>query len=193
MLLAEAHRLGASDLAIACGTHPADGDWWVASPSDVLVEGAVARAAGLDPRELPGIRAIARHELLASWEAEQTAPDLRGVATGAVAAAVLAARERSAGRRPPHPRGRRARHAATCARCRRRCAAGSRARRKVGMTPLRFGVVGCGAIVTLHQLPALRRCPSLELVGLVDRDRDWAAKVAKRFRRAGSLRRPPRS
>jgi predicted dehydrogenase len=49
------------------------------------------------------------------------------------------------------------------------------------MTPLRFGVVGCGAIVTMHQLPALRRCPSVELVGLVDRDRDWAAKVAKRF------------
>jgi len=48
------------------------------------------------------------------------------------------------------------------------------------MTPLRFGVVGCGAIVTLHQLPALRRCPSLRLVGLVDRDREWAAKVAKR-------------
>jgi predicted dehydrogenase len=50
------------------------------------------------------------------------------------------------------------------------------------MRPLRFGVVGCGAIVTMHQLPALRRCPSVELVGLVDRDRDWAAKVAKRFR-----------
>ncbi len=48
------------------------------------------------------------------------------------------------------------------------------------MTPLRFGIVGCGAIVTLHQLPALRRCPSLQLVGLVDRDREWAAKVAKR-------------
>jgi hypothetical protein len=96
VLLAEAHRLGASDLAIACGTHPVTGDWWIASPSDVLVEGAVARAAGLDPRELPGIRAIARHELLASWEAEQTAPDLRGVATGAVAAAILAAQERSA-------------------------------------------------------------------------------------------------
>jgi len=48
------------------------------------------------------------------------------------------------------------------------------------MTPLRFGIVGCGAIVTLHQLPALRRCPSLRLVGLVDRDREWAAKVAKR-------------
>jgi predicted dehydrogenase len=48
------------------------------------------------------------------------------------------------------------------------------------MTPLRFGVVGCGAIVTLNQLPALRRCRGLRLVGLVDRDRDWAAKVARR-------------
>jgi hypothetical protein len=96
LLLAEAHRLGASDLAIACGSQPATGDWWIASPSDVLVEGAVARSAGLDPRELPGVRAIARHELVASWEAEHTAPDLRGVAAGAVAAAILAARERGA-------------------------------------------------------------------------------------------------
>jgi len=48
------------------------------------------------------------------------------------------------------------------------------------MSRLRFGVVGCGAISTLHQLPALRRCPDVQLVGLVDRDRDWAAKVAKR-------------
>jgi hypothetical protein len=101
LLLAEAHRLGASDLAVACGTHAATGDWWIASPSDVLVEGAVARAAGLDPRELPGIRAIARHELVASWEAEQVTPDLRGVAAGAAGAAILAVRERgaAAGRR----------------------------------------------------------------------------------------------
>lgn len=96
LLLAEAHRLGASDLAIACGAHGTRGDWWIVSPSDVLVEGAVARAAGLDPRELPGVRAIARHEVLASWEAEHDAPDLRGVASGALAATILAARERSA-------------------------------------------------------------------------------------------------
>jgi hypothetical protein len=101
LLLAEAHRLGASDLAVACGSHPATGDWWIASPSDVLVEGAVARSAGLDPRELPAVRAIARHELVASWEAEDAALDLRGVAAGAVASAILAARERgaAAGRR----------------------------------------------------------------------------------------------
>jgi hypothetical protein len=96
LLLAEAHRLGASDLAVACGGHATRGDWWIASPSDVLVEGAVARAAGLDPRELPGVRAIARHELLTSWEAEHGAPDLRGVASGALAATILAAGERSA-------------------------------------------------------------------------------------------------
>jgi predicted dehydrogenase len=49
------------------------------------------------------------------------------------------------------------------------------------MTPLRFGVIGCGAIVTLHQLPALRRCREVELVGVVDRDLDWAGSVARRF------------
>ncbi len=48
------------------------------------------------------------------------------------------------------------------------------------MSRLRFGVVGCGAIVTLHQLPALMRCPALEVVALVDRDPEWAATVARR-------------
>jgi hypothetical protein len=101
LLLSEAHRLGASDLAVACGTHAGTGDWWVASPSDVLAEGAVARAAGIDPRDLPGVRTIARHELVASWEAVQVAPDLRGVAAGSFGATVLAAREQgmAAGRR----------------------------------------------------------------------------------------------
>ncbi len=93
VLLAEAHRLGASDLAIACGAHPRDGDWWVASPSDVLVDGAIARAAGIEPRELPGVRTIARHELLESWEATPTAPDLSNLARGAATAHLLAARE----------------------------------------------------------------------------------------------------
>jgi predicted dehydrogenase len=50
------------------------------------------------------------------------------------------------------------------------------------MTPLRFGVVGCGAIVTLHQLPALGRCPAVRVTTLVDRDPAWAEQVAKRFR-----------
>jgi hypothetical protein len=93
VLLAEAHRLGASDLAIACGSHPADGDWWVASPNDVLVDGSVARAAGIDPRELPSIRTIARHELVESWEATAPAAELSDIAHGAAAARVLEARE----------------------------------------------------------------------------------------------------
>ena len=80
VLLAEAHRLGASDLAIACGTHALQGDWWVASPSDVLVDGAVARAAGIDPRNVPSIRTIARHELLDAWEADGAPPELPDVA-----------------------------------------------------------------------------------------------------------------
>jgi hypothetical protein len=93
VLLAEAHRLGASDLAIACGSHPTDGAWWVASPNDVLVDGSVARAAGIDPRDLPGIRTIARHELVESWEATGSAPELSGLAHGAGTARILAARE----------------------------------------------------------------------------------------------------
>jgi predicted dehydrogenase len=46
---------------------------------------------------------------------------------------------------------------------------------------LRFGVVGCGAISTLHQLPALRRAPGVDLVAVVDTDAAWAAAVARRF------------
>jgi 1,5-anhydro-D-fructose reductase (1,5-anhydro-D-mannitol-forming) len=49
------------------------------------------------------------------------------------------------------------------------------------MKRLRFGVVGCGAIVTLHQLPALRRCAALDVLAVTDRDGAWAAGVARRF------------
>ena len=49
------------------------------------------------------------------------------------------------------------------------------------MSRLRFGVVGCGAIVTLHQLPALRRCAALDVVAVTDRDATWATSVAGRF------------
>jgi hypothetical protein len=96
ILLAEAHRLGASDLAIACGSHPKDGDWWVVSQSDVLIEGSVARAAGIDPRTLPSIRTIARHELLEAWEETTATADLPRLARGAFGATVLAAREHGA-------------------------------------------------------------------------------------------------
>jgi predicted dehydrogenase len=54
------------------------------------------------------------------------------------------------------------------------------------MTKLRFGVIGCGAIATLHQLPALRRARAAELVAVVDSDGAWAARVAERFRIAVS-------
>jgi len=43
------------------------------------------------------------------------------------------------------------------------------------MTPLKFGIVGCGAVVTLHQLPAFRRSPAVRVEALVDRDRAWDA------------------
>jgi hypothetical protein len=101
VLLAEAHRLGAPDLAVACGTHAARGDWWVASSNDVLVEAMVARAAGIDPRKLPSLRTIARHEVLESWDSAADLPRLPGLAQEAWTAAVLAARERgvAAGRR----------------------------------------------------------------------------------------------
>jgi hypothetical protein len=57
----EAHRLGASDLAVVCGD--AEGDaWWLVSPSDLAVEIALARACGVDGGTLPLIRALAAHE-----------------------------------------------------------------------------------------------------------------------------------
>jgi predicted dehydrogenase len=49
------------------------------------------------------------------------------------------------------------------------------------MTPLRFGVVGCGAIATQHQIPALRRARDATLAAVVDVDGGWAAEVARRF------------
>lgn len=93
--LAEAHRLGRADLAVACGSHPSDGDWWAISPSDILVDAAVARAAGIDARRLPAIRAIARHELLESWEEMGSLPSLPHAAAGAMGAALRAAAERA--------------------------------------------------------------------------------------------------
>jgi hypothetical protein len=93
ILLSEAHRLAASDLAIACGSHPTDGDWWVVSPSDVLIEGAVARAAGVEPQTLPSIRTIARHELLGAWDDASAVTDLSRVTGGSFGANVQAARE----------------------------------------------------------------------------------------------------
>lgn len=50
------------------------------------------------------------------------------------------------------------------------------------MNRIRFGVVGCGSISRLFQLPALRRCPQAELVAVVDTDHHWAKSVARQFR-----------
>lgn len=49
------------------------------------------------------------------------------------------------------------------------------------MKRMRIGVVGCGAISTLYQLPALRRVADVELVAVVDTDAAWAGTVARRF------------
>jgi predicted dehydrogenase len=49
------------------------------------------------------------------------------------------------------------------------------------MTAMRFGVIGCGAISTLYQLPALARSSDATLVATVDVDAAHAAKVAQRF------------
>src|SRR4029453_4596489 len=74
-------------------TPPAGGVGGGGRPNDGLVAGSGARAAGTDPRDLPGIRTIARHELVESWEATAPAPELSGLAHGAGTARVLAARE----------------------------------------------------------------------------------------------------
>ena len=85
-LLVEAHRLAASDLAVACGTTGEGEAWWAFSPSDLLVESAIAGAAGIAPRDLPSIRAIAQHELVDGGE-------LPGVDAGPMLAEMLAVRE----------------------------------------------------------------------------------------------------
>lgn len=77
----EAHNLAASDLAIACGRLETPEFWWAISSSDVAVEQAVAKAAGIDPDMLPGLRALASHELLdPSPELLGGLPSLRGYA-----------------------------------------------------------------------------------------------------------------
>lgn len=49
------------------------------------------------------------------------------------------------------------------------------------MKRLRFGVVGCGALASLHQLPALRRCSNAELVAVVDVNPACAKAAARQF------------
>lgn len=50
------------------------------------------------------------------------------------------------------------------------------------MTPLRFAVVGCGAVSLAYHLPVLARARDAHLVAVVDRDRAWVREVARRFR-----------
>lgn len=56
------------------------------------------------------------------------------------------------------------------------------ARVESSQTRLRFGVVGCGAISTIYQIPALQRSAHVQLVAVVDIDHAWARTVAHRFR-----------
>src|SRR5215470_6438094 len=79
VLAYEAHRLGASDLCIACGDHPDGGAWWLAG-SDLALEAALAVAAGVDPMRLPALAFLLRHEsaTLASVTAPSVVPSLNG-------------------------------------------------------------------------------------------------------------------
>lgn len=83
-LMFEAHRLVAPDLAIVCGSvifgAPMSGSWWAVSDDDVVLEMAVAAAAGADPTSLPQLRRMARHETLTPrWhDVGSPAPRLQG-------------------------------------------------------------------------------------------------------------------
>jgi hypothetical protein len=101
-LVYEAHRLAASDLAVACGhvdaADPTSRAWWMAASSDVAVDWAVATAAGVAPEALPWLRVVARHEVLpAPPTVRGTLPSLRGLAAAGwrSRAAAMAARLRA--------------------------------------------------------------------------------------------------
>ena len=70
VLMYEAHRLAASDLAIVCGSacwnEPASGQWWAAGTSDVGLDQVVAAAAGLRAADLPAFRALRQHECVST-------------------------------------------------------------------------------------------------------------------------------
>ena len=50
------------------------------------------------------------------------------------------------------------------------------------MAQVRIGVVGCGAIATLHHIPNLRKAPGAEVVAVADKDEKRAEEVASRFK-----------
>jgi len=70
-LVYESHRLGGSDLSIACGTTvraDENGEaWWIVSTNDVAADLALARACGLESHGLPCLQAVAAHELLPGY------------------------------------------------------------------------------------------------------------------------------
>lgn len=49
------------------------------------------------------------------------------------------------------------------------------------MTPLRLGIVGCGAVAELYHLPAVAACPDVRLVALADPRRERAAELGDRY------------
>jgi len=86
-LVYEAHRLGASDLVVACGE-----GWCALGPSDVALEQALAAAAGVAWEALPYLRTIARHEIVPAPAAVTgELPDLRACLGAAWRARVAAA------------------------------------------------------------------------------------------------------
>ncbi len=86
-LVYEAHRLGASDLVVACGE-----GWCALGPSDVALEQALAAAAGVAWEELPYLLAIARHEIVPAPAAVTgELPDLRECLGAAWRARIAAA------------------------------------------------------------------------------------------------------
>jgi hypothetical protein len=87
-LVLEGHRLGASDLVVVCGDAGGEA-WWLASPSDVAVEIALARVSGIDGRTLPLVRALAAHESIPPVGAiEGALPRLDGLVGSGLTAGV---------------------------------------------------------------------------------------------------------
>ena len=59
----KSHFGEATPLAVEHGT-PASERWWAVSPSPIALDQHVASAAGLNPRRVPNIQALARHFVL---------------------------------------------------------------------------------------------------------------------------------
>jgi predicted dehydrogenase len=58
---------------------------------------------------------------------------------------------------------------------------GAKGERGGSMTPLRLGIVGCGAVTELYHLPAVASCADVILVGLVDPQIARAERLASQF------------